>query len=101
MYTVEDIEYVEVEFDYRSWWPQAATGKPSEWRYTKDKALKFSTKDGKYHTGIPDSDGYSIWHEGNTPLGSISTDYVLGTLVCDNLKHVTDKLNKLIAHYNL
>lgn len=98
-YTTNDIAYKEVLYDHRTWWPQCCTGKPSDWKYTKAKALCFYTKDGKYTTGAPDSDDCSYWREVSRPfsMGRTSTDYVFGTLVCDNLKYVTNKLNELIA----
>ena len=53
-YTVDDLVVSEVEYDYRM-----KVSTPSLWKYSKAKAACFTTKDGKYTTGVPDSDGYS------------------------------------------
>jgi hypothetical protein len=105
-YTVDDIITTEVESEQRKWWPASENlGRPaSEYRYSIVKALSFTTKDGKYTTGIPDTDGFSYWRVLKDPdlqirLGRASYDYVFGCM--SGLESAVNKLNELIKEYHL
>ena len=53
------------------------------------------TLDGKYHTGLPDPQGYSYWRDQDGDrIGSFATDYVFAC----GTRHdrACEKLNKLI-----
>jgi hypothetical protein len=103
-YTVEDLDSTEVEYERREWLPACPEHgrEVSEYRYFKSKALCFTTKDGKYTTGKPDSDDYSYWHETKEPhirLGMIATDYVFGSAY--GKEPAVKKLNEMIKKYGL
>jgi hypothetical protein len=97
MYTIEDIVVTKAPYTTRKWY-HGSNGNPSEFRYGKSTtALCFTTKDGKYTTGTPDSDGYSYWQSvsDGIRIGHTSTDYVFG---CDaGLYGAVEKLNKIIS----
>jgi hypothetical protein len=93
-YTVNDLIASEVEYDHRDWIISSLVG-PSAWKYSKVKAVCFTTKDGKYTTGTPDSDDFSYWRDANgIRLGKTSVDFVFGTF--GNEQRVVDNLNKLL-----
>jgi hypothetical protein len=103
-YTVDDIITTEVAYERREWWPDCARlGRLiSEFRYFQDKALCFSTKDGKYTTGAPDIDSGSYWYETVEPrvrLGTYAYDYVFGCT--SGLEGAVERLNKLVKEYQL
>jgi len=103
-YTADDIVTTEVEYERREWWPaNVELGRPvSEYRYSPAKALCFSTKDGKYTTGAPESDDFSYWRKTAEPrsrIGSIAFDYVFGC--ASGLEGAVERLNELVKEYNL
>jgi hypothetical protein len=103
-YTPEDIHVTPVEYERREWWPACPRlgREVSEFRYFKAQALCFTTKDGLYTTGKPNSDDMSYWHESSDPngrLGNIATDYVFGCT--GGLESAVKKLNEITRRYNL
>lgn len=104
IYTVDDIISTSVEYERRDWWPACERlGRPvSEFRYSKAKALCFTTKDGKYTTGSPNSDDFSYWRatsEPNGHLGNLGYDYVFGCP--DGLAKAVEVLNKNLEDSNV
>lgn len=102
-YTVDNLIITEVEYERRTWWPASLPlGRTvSEFKYTKAKALMFTTKDGKYTTGSPDPDDFSMWRETvepRCPLGYSATDYVFGAM--GGVELAISKLNQLIKEYH-
>lgn len=71
MYTVDDLDCQGIEFEYRKHNLNGVS-------YEVQRALKFTTKDGKYESTHPDSDGYSYWKKvgDDIKLGHTSYDYI-------------------------
>ena len=96
MYTIKDIVVTNAHYTTRKWY-HGRNGNPSEFQYGKSTALCFTTKDGKYTTGTPDSDGYSYWQivSNGVRIGNTSYDYIFG---CDKgLAGAVEVLNKIIS----
>ena len=93
-YSREDIVCDFVSYDRKEYFIDQ--NGQSQFRFVKDRALCFMTKDGKYTTGKPDSNDFSYWHQtsDNMMLGSTSCDYVFG---CESgIDFAIRKLNSLI-----